>query len=262
MTERVQKILSRHGGSLPATAEQMIEAGRVRINGEPAFLGQKADPIRDIIEVDQQLINPEQRPGPCYLLLHKPLGMVSTCFDPEGRPTVLKALPEPLHQVGIHPVGRLDAYSTGALLLTNDGDLTYRLTHPKHNVVKTYRVEIEGAITSEALGAWQNGVLLDGQLTRPAQVRVLKFGRGNSTWLQVELREGRNRQIRRVAEALGHRVLSLHRTAVGSIQLGNLKSGSYRSLSSAEIKALLAELEIPAAILKKPVNSSVSVSRF
>lgn len=250
MTVRVQKILSQYGIASRRRAEQLIQAGRVRVNGEPAFLGQKADPALDVIEVDQQPIQPEHRPDYRYLLLHKPLGMVSTCFDPEGRPTVLSALPEDLRQIGLHPVGRLDTYSTGALLLTNDGDLTYRMTHPKHDVEKVYQVQIEGDVSATALADWQTGFLLDGQLTRPAQVQVLRSGADNSTWLKVILKEGRNRQIRRVAEALGHRVLSLHRIAVGSIQVGSLKAGSYRSLSSGEIKALLAELDTPPVILK------------
>jgi pseudouridine synthase len=240
MAERLQKILSQYGIASRRQAEQMIEAGQVRINGAVAHLGQRADPIRDRIEVNCQPLQPHHRPDLYYGVLHKPLGMLSTCDDPQGRPTVLDALPPTLQGVGMHPVGRLDAYTTGVLLLTNDGDFTCRLTHPRHDVPKTYLVTLEGAIAPEALAEWRQGVELDGRPTRPAQVRVL-FQDRHRTQLEVVLREGRNRQIRRVANLLGYRVLSLCRIAVGSVRLGNLKIGAYRALSSAEIEALLAE---------------------
>ncbi|HEY9658706.1 MAG TPA: pseudouridine synthase, partial [Allocoleopsis sp.] len=145
MTERLQKILSQWGIASRRQAEQMILAGRVRLNGEVVQLGQQADPDRDRIEVDGKLIQAVERPARVYFLLHKPLGVVSTCDDPQGRPTVLDLLPAVLqHHSGIHPVGRLDVNSTGALLLTNDGDLTFCLTHPRHAIPKTYHVWVEG----------------------------------------------------------------------------------------------------------------------
>ncbi|HSM82509.1 MAG TPA: pseudouridine synthase [Nodosilinea sp.] len=259
MAERLQKILSQYGVASRRQAEQMIEAGQVRVNGAVAHLGQQADPMCDRIEVNQQPLQPSQRPQLHYLLLHKPLGMVCTCADPEGRPTVLSAIPAELHTQGIHPVGRLDAYSTGALLLTNDGDFTFRLTHPRHDVPKTYRVQLEGAISPGALAAWRQGIHLDGQLTRPAQVHVIT-ATATSTQLEVVLREGRNRQIRRVAQALGHRVLNLHRVAVGSVGLANLKPGGCRALSSGEIEALLAEASVQSAPTAKRSPSSLSHS--
>jgi 16S rRNA U516 pseudouridylate synthase RsuA-like enzyme len=161
MSVRLQKILSQWGVGSRRLAESLIREGRVTVNGEAAHLGQKADLACDRIEVDGQVIHPEQRPEHHYLLLHKPLGMVSTCADPEGRPTVLEALPTELHSVGLHPVGRLDMYSTGALLLTNDGELTYRFTHPKHDITKTYRVCLEGKPTAQTLKAWRQGMPLD-----------------------------------------------------------------------------------------------------
>lgn len=243
MAERLQKILSQYGVASRRQAEQMIEAGQVQVNGVVAHLGQRADPSCDRIEVNQQPLQAHHRPTQHYLLLHKPLGMVSTCADPQGRPTVLSALPPELQTVGIHPVGRLDAYTTGALLLTNDGDFTFRLTHPRHDVSKTYRVRLDGQLSPSALDAWRQGIWLDRQLTRSAQVRVLATD-PNHTQLEVILQEGRNRQIRRVAKALGHRVVDLHRTAVGSVALGNLGVGAYRALSSAEIEALLAESSV------------------
>ncbi|NMF82382.1 pseudouridine synthase [Nodosilinea sp. P-1105] len=260
-TERLQKILSQYGIASRRKAEQLIEAGRVAVNGEVAHLGQKANPDSDRITVDNQPLRPDQRPQGHYLLLHKPLGMVSTCADPDGRPTVLDILPTALQPVGIHPVGRLDAYSSGALLLTNDGDFTYRLTHPKHDVAKTYQVRIEGQIANQTLDLWRQGIDLDGYQTRPAQVRRLGSSSPESTLLEVVLWEGRNRQIRRVAEALGHRVISLHRTAIGPVSVGILKSGAYRSLSSSEIKALLAESEAKSATFHNRFPASTGVSQ-
>ncbi len=246
MAERLQKILSQYGVASRRQAEQMIEAGQVQVNGAVAHLGQRADPCCDRIEVNHQPLQAHHRPAQHYLLLHKPLGMVSTCADPRDRPTVLSALPPELQTVGIHPVGRLDAYTTGALLLTNDGNFTFRLTHPRHDVSKTYQVRLEGQPSPAAIAAWQQGIWLDGQLTRPAQVRVISSG-SSHTHLEVILQEGRNRQIRRMAQALGHRVLDLHRTAVGSVLLGKLGVGAYRALSSAEIEALLAESSVQSA---------------
>jgi len=241
MAERLQKVLSQWGVASRRRAEDLIQQGRVTVNGQVAGPGLKADPSRDQITVDGQTIHPQQRPQQHYLLLHKPLGMVSTCADPAGRPTVLDALDADLRQVGLHPVGRLDAYSTGALLLTNDGDFTYRLTHPKHDVSKTYQVLLEGSLREADLAIWRQGIDLQGRLTRPAQVEVLNRHSTQQTLLRVVLWEGRNRQIRRVAQALGHRVLSLLRTAIGPIDLGQLPPGECRPLSSTEVAALWAE---------------------
>ncbi|MGB3310101.1 MAG: pseudouridine synthase [Nodosilinea sp.] len=263
MTERLQKILSQYGLASRRQAEQMIESGQVQVNGEVAHLGQRADPSCDRIEVNQQPLQSHHRPTQHYLLLHKPLGMVSTCADPQGRPTVLDVLPPDLQSLGMHPVGRLDAYTTGALLLTNDGDFTFRLTHPRHDIPKTYRVCVEGQVLPDALEAWRKGIKLDHRPTRPAEVNVIAKG-SNQTQLKVVLQEGRNRQIRRVAQALGYRVLDLHRTAVGSVELGNLPEGAHRALSSAEIKALLAESSVQSAPLTNlpypPVAASPSPS--
>ncbi len=241
MAERLQKVLSQWGIASRRRAEELIQQGRVTVNGAVAELGLRADPSKDRIVVDGQPLRPQQRPENHYLLLNKPLGMVSTCADPEGRPTVIDALDRDLRKVGIYPVGRLDTYSTGALLLTNDGDFTYRLTHPKHDVGKTYRVWIEGVLQENHLQAWRQGILLEGRLTRPARVEVLDQVMSRRTQLEIVLWEGRNRQIRRVAQALGHRVLSLHRIAIGTVHLGELSPGECRSLSSDEVTALLAE---------------------
>ncbi|MFB2895920.1 pseudouridine synthase [Aerosakkonemataceae cyanobacterium BLCC-F50] len=250
--ERLQKLLSQWGVASRRHAEEMIQAGQVRVNGEIAHLGQKADPLSDRIEVNGKLIKSTNRPEQIYLLLNKPAGTVSTCSDPQGRPTVLHLLPASLQRgQGIYPVGRLDADSTGALLLTNDGDLAFRLIHPRHSVPKTYQVWVEGQPPENILQMWREGVILEGKKTLPCQIRVLETGsNGNMatpryrdrTLLEVILKEGRNRQIRRVAEQLGYPVIQLHRTAIGPIQLQlpkqRLLPGEYRYLTNVEINFL------------------------
>lgn len=242
--DRLQKLLSQWGIASRRHAEEMIQAGRVRVNGEIAHLGQKADPLSDRIAVDGKLIKSTNRPEQVYLLLNKPAGTVSTCSDPQGRPTVLDLLPTSLQRgQGIYPVGRLDADSTGALLLTNDGELAFRLIHPRHSVPKTYRVRVEGKPPENILQMWREGVILEGKKTLPCDIRVLETGsKGENTLLEVILKEGRNRQIRRVAEQLGYPVIQLHRSAIGPIQLQlpkqKLLPGQYRYLTDAEINFL------------------------
>jgi 23S rRNA pseudouridine2605 synthase len=241
MTVRLQKILSQWGIASRRRAEQLILAGRVRVNGEVAKLGQTAEPATDRIEVDGKLIAGQNRPEPIYLLLNKPVGVVSTCFDPQGRPTVLELLPPQLRESeGIHPVGRLDIDSSGALLLTNDGDLTFRLTHPRHSIGKTYAVWVQGRPTAATLTAWRNGIDLDGRATLPARVTVVTR-QPDRTLLEIVLVEGRNRQIRRVAAQLAHPVIHLHRTRIGNICIDGsrpLAIGSYRHLQITEIHTL------------------------
>ncbi len=241
--ERVQKILSQWGVASRRQAEQMMLAGRVEVNGKVAVLGQKIDLQRDRVTVDGQLITQAQRPKELYILINKPLGVVSTCWDPQNRPTVLDLLPDSLKQgQGLHPVGRLDINSTGALLLTNNGDLTLHLTHPRYHLPKTYEVWIKDKPPESVLELWRDGVTLDQQKTLPAQVKVLKRER-QRTQLEITLTEGKNRQIRRVAEQLGFPVLALHRSAIGSIRLISkdhslAKSGNYRFLTTQEIAYL------------------------
>jgi 23S rRNA pseudouridine2605 synthase len=244
MDERLQKILSQWGVASRRQAEQMIADGRVRLNGAIALLGQKADPTVDQIEVDGALIQLVDRPQLIYLLVNKPAGVVSTCSDPWNRKTVLDLLPPHLQQAqGIHPVGRLDSESTGALLLTNDGDMTFGLTHPSHAVAKTYHVWVQDHPPEKVLQQWREGIMLAGRLTAPATVKVLNASLNDQTKLEVILKEGRNRQIRRVASQLGYPVLRLHRVAIGPIQLKDLPSGKYRPLNQAEINALKAQAQ-------------------
>jgi 23S rRNA pseudouridine2605 synthase len=242
VNERLQKILSQWGVASRRQAEQMILAGRVQLNGAVAQLGQKADPSLDRIEVDGVLIQSIDRPQLTYLLLNKPEGVVTTCEDPWRRSTVLDLLPDELQQSGIHPVGRLDADSTGALLLTNDGDVTFCLTHPRHSIPKTYQVWVQGHPSERILRQWRQGVMLLDKQTRPAEVQILQAAQGQ-TLLEIVLREGRNRQIRRLAAQFGHPVIRLHRVAIGWIQLQTLPAGQFRFLTEAEVKFLQVEAE-------------------
>ncbi len=240
MPDRLQKILSRHGIASRREAEQMILAGRVAVNGNKVTeLGTKADPECDRIEVDGKLLQTDA-PKFVYLLLNKPTGVMSTCDDPQGRKTVLDMLP-PQHQ-HVYPVGRLDYNSSGALILTNDGDFANYLMHPRHHVPKTYEVWVQDIPSDRMIKQWQSGIMLDGKLTLPAIVNIRQIERNKystpRTQLQIILSEGRNRQIRRVAEQLGHPVLALHRNAIATISLENLKVGAYRLLSAQEIKTL------------------------
>ncbi|AFY44564.1 pseudouridine synthase [Nostoc sp. PCC 7107] len=243
MEVRLQKALSQLGIASRREAEEMIRQSRVQVNGVSANLGQKVDTQKDAIAIDGKLISAAERPSLIYLLLHKPPGVVSTCNDPQGRKTVLDLLPKELRTgLGIHPVGRLDAASTGALILTNDGELTFGLTHPSHSIAKTYRVLVKGHPSPAVIEKWSQGVMLDGRKTLPAQVNLIESFAVNSC-LEIVLKEGRNRQIRRVAEILGHPVIELHRTAIGAIKLKNpkeifLREGQYRSLKDEEIRFL------------------------
>ncbi len=249
MAERLQKILSQWGIASRREAEAMIASGRVKLNGMSAKLGDRADPSGDCIEVDGKILKFSARPRSLCILLNKPEGFISSCYDPQGRPTVLDLLPDNLaREQGLHPVGRLDFNSTGALLLTNDGDVTLSLTHPRYHVPKTYQVWVEGRPGENMLQEWREGVMLMGRSTLPAEVRVIKHT-PHKTLLEVILIEGRNRQIRRIAEQLGHRVLKLHRSAIGLIKIHpengtSLALGDYRLLTSQEVNFIQEQVHL------------------
>ena len=233
--QRLQKLIAAAGLCSRRTAEAWIEAGRVNVDGQVSTLGDQADPDSQVIQVDGRPLCPRREPT--VLLINKPAGVISTCRDPRGRSTVLDLLPRQLRQ-GLHPVGRLDADSRGALLLTDQGELTLRLTHPRFDHAKTYRVWVEGTPLDTSLQRWRRGVSLDGTRTRSAEVRVLQR-RSDRTLLEVVLLEGRNRQIRRVADLLGHPVLDLQRVAIAGLRLGPLPEGRWRHLSRGEWQPLL-----------------------
>ncbi|WP_218081895.1 pseudouridine synthase [Anthocerotibacter panamensis] len=245
---RLQKYLASHGLCSRRRAEELIAAGAVQVNGQTVTqLGTCIDPTTAEVRVHGQLLSSVSLR---YYLVHKPRGLVSTCFDPQGRPTVLSLLPSAERQ-GLYPVGRLDQESEGALLLTNDGALTQKLTHPSHVLWKVYRVWVRGIPTAEALAAWRRGIPLDGRLTLPARVQVL-LTQGERTQLEVHLREGRNRQIRRIAQLLGYPIQSLTRVAIGPLVLGDLPAGKYRSLTHREVQQLHAapSLMVPVSGLR------------
>ena len=233
--ERLQKLLSRAGVMSRRQADALLQAGRLHLNGQPARPGDRAMVGVDYITLDgQQLhLTAADPPHRRTLLLHKPPGVLCTCRDPQGRPTVLDLLPPAVRQ-GIYPVGRLDRDSEGALLLTNDGDLALRLTHPRHGHRKTYRVWLMGVPSAASLAAWRSGLVLDGRRTCPAQVELEHRGAAGSR-LRIVLREGRKRQIRRIANQLGHPVRRLQRLAIGALPLGSLASGGWRWLETDDI---------------------------
>lgn len=234
--ERLQKALARAGVASRRKAEGLIRAGRVRVNGQVVTeLGTRVDPERDVITVNGQPIS--QPVSHTYILLHKPRGVLSTTSDPHGRPTVLDLV---RMEARVYPVGRLDRDSEGLILLTDDGELTHRLTHPRYEHEREYRVLVEGRVSERALQRLQEGVELEDGLTWPAQVERLEE-EGDGTWLRMVIHEGRKRQVRRMCRAVGHPVRQLIRVRMGPLTLGELRAGEWRYLTTGEVKALKEE---------------------
>ena len=233
MEERLQKLMARAGLGSRRANEKLIRQGRVRVNGRVARLGEKADPDVDEVTVDGEELAFEER---LYIMLHKPRGVLSSTEDEleEGRTTVTDLVPVDAH---IYPVGRLDKPSEGLILLTNDGKLAHRLTHPRFEHEKIYEITVEGKPKLAVLELWRQGVMLDEKMTAPAGVDVIQLDDEQSD-LRITLREGRKRQIRRVAAMLGHPVLRLLRTHIGPLALGDLPPGEWRHLTDAEVRSL------------------------
>jgi len=231
--ERLQKILARAGFGSRRASESLISAGRVSVNGQVAKLGSKADPARDAIRVDGRRLNIAQ--DFVYIALYKPRGVLSTTSGPDARRKVTDLVPSGEQ---LHLVGRLDLESEGLMLLTNDGELTQRLSHPRYEQEKEYRVLVARRPDQEQLATWRRGVVLpDGARSRPADVRIEKL-QGKGTWLRVVMHEGRKRQIREIAGLLGLPVVKLIRVRIASLHLGGLKSGEWRNLDAKEVQAL------------------------
>lgn len=230
--ERLQKVLAHAGLGSRRAMEELIAAGRVKVNGRRAILGTRVDPAKDEVEVDGSRVPLEQ--DLLHYMLNKPVGVVSTASDPEGRPTVLELLDLPAR---IWPVGRLDTDSEGLIVVTNDGELTHRLTHPRYEIPKTYVAEVRGTVVGRAIKQLIAGVDLEDGRTKRAKVSLLESVRGG-TLLEITITEGRNRQVRRMCEAVGHPVKRLVRTNLGPLQLGRLKPGTFRKLSLEEVRAL------------------------
>jgi 23S rRNA pseudouridine2605 synthase len=233
MEERVQKILAKAGYGSRRACEELIMNGRVTVNGEIATLGMKADPQVDHIELDSKVVNkPEQLK---YIAIYKPRGVISASTSPDGRRTVVDLVDEPGR---LYPVGRLDADSEGLILLTNDGELTNKLTHPRYGHKKEYRVLIAVHPDEEQLVTWRRGVVLeDGYHTAPAQVRLEGF-KGKGAWLRVVMGEGHKRQIREIGARIGLPVVKIIRLRIHTLQLGSLKPGQSRHLTQKEIDDL------------------------
>jgi pseudouridine synthase len=235
--ERLQKILSQAGIASRRASERLMLDGRVTVNGEPIRqLGTKADPLRDDIRVDGRRVKIIERHR--YILLNKPRGYVSTRSDPQHRPTLLDLLPDVTDY--IYPVGRLDFDSEGLIILTNDGDLAARLTHPRHGISRVYDARVLGVPDADDLARLQNGVVIEGRKTEPADVKALGPGH-----LRVVIREGRNRQVRKMCEAIGHPVSRLTRIAIGPLSDRRLKPGHWRELSESEVRKLRAASDTP-----------------
>jgi 23S rRNA pseudouridine2605 synthase len=223
---RLNAYLARAGVASRRGADELIKAGRVLVNGERGELNTFVDPA-DRVEVDGRAVAPQRL---AYVLLHKPAGVVTTARDPHGRPTVVDLV---RHESRVVPVGRLDADTTGALLLTNDGPLAHRLAHPRYGVEKVYEVDVEGEPDDASLRRLAEGVELEHGRTAPARVR--RLGRGR---IELTLHEGRKHQVKRMCEAVGHPVLRLHRCGYGGLELGGLAPGDWRELAPDELERL------------------------
>lgn len=230
MIERLQKIISACGECSRRSAEKLIESGKVRVNGVVASIGDKADSERDVIEVNGKVISGGER---YYIMLNKPRGYITTLDDEHGRKTVSE-----LVDVGarIYPIGRLDYNSEGLLLMTNDGELTYKLTHPSHDIPKGYIVTVRGKL-EDALTVLKSPIEIDGRMTRPADVTVLREN-SEGGLLHITIREGRNRQIRRMCEAANLRVVRLKRVTIGDLVLEKMPAGRWRHLTESEVRYL------------------------
>lgn len=238
--QRLQKILARSGFGSRRACEAYIAAGRVTVNGQRAGLGQKADPGVDEIRLDGELIQFQEEL--VYLVLNKPLGVLSSLKSQGGLPTVIDLIDVPQR---VYPVGRLDLDSQGLILLTNDGNLANKLTHPRYGHEKEYQVLLNKAPDERQLAAWRRGVTLkEGEKTLPTNVQLGRKS-GESQWVKVILKQGRKRQLRETAEVLGLKVRKLVRVRIGPIHLGNLKSGMCRPLTAEEERRLKASLQKP-----------------
>lgn len=227
---RLQKYLATAGIASRRVCEQYILEGRVKVNGEIVTeLGRKVE-NNDEIVFDNKLV--QLNNNYVYYLLNKPTGYVTTVKDEKQRPTVIDLIKDTEHRV--FPVGRLDYNTSGLLILTNDGQLTYELTHPKHNINKTYEVKVKGKVTQKDLIKLAEGVFIDGRKTAPAKVELIKENQA-STVINITIHEGRNRQIRKMCEAVNHEVIALKRIAIGKIKIGELKLGEYRQLTQEEL---------------------------
>ena len=235
---RLQKFMADCGIASRRKCEELITAGLVSVNGETAVIGTCVDPETDKVEYDGKILGQSPNSNKVVIMLNKPRGVVSSCSDPEGRKTTadyFKGLPYRLYNVG-----RLDIDTEGLLLFTNDGDFAYKVMHPSFEIHKTYRALIDGELTRSEAHALESGVMLSDGMTRPAKVEGISVGDENTSFY-ITIHEGKNRQVRRMIEAVGHRTLRLRRVAVGSLKLYGLRTGEWRFLTDREIREILGE---------------------
>lgn len=233
---RIQKYMAANGVASRRKCEEYIISGRVKVNGNIVTeLGKKIIPSKDKVEFDEKEIKDNQKN--VYILLNKPIGYVTTVKDQFGRDSILDLVKVKERVV---PVGRLDMYTSGAIILTNDGDFVYKVTHPKHEIDKTYTVTIKGIITKEEVEKLKKGVDIGNYITREAKVKILKTDEEKDiSRLEIVIHEGKNRQVRKMCEAIGKKVLALHRTKIGNIVVKDLELGKWRYLKKEEIKSLI-----------------------
>lgn len=234
MKIRLQKFLALAGVASRRKSEELILDGKIKVNKQVVTtLGTKVNPNYDIIEYNnKKIIHKEEK---VYYMLHKPIGYITSVKDEKNRKTVidlLKTVPE-----RIYPVGRLDYDTSGLLILTNDGELTYKITHPKYEIAKIYKAKVSGTPTPNELEQFQNGLMIEGRKTAKAKIHILKT-KANSSIVSITITEGRNRQVRKMCEAIGHPVINLKRVAIGQLHIGNLSVGQYRPLTMQEVKYL------------------------
>lgn len=235
MQERLQKVLAASGVDSRRNCEVLIQSGKVKVNGEVMTqLGCKVDPTEDVIEVNGKLIH---KPAFRYILFYKPKGVITSVKDPQGRKVVLDFLQGVKERV--YPVGRLDYDTTGLLLLTNDGELANQITHPSFEIDKVYIATVRGIPTEQKIKKLASGVRLEDGMTSPGEAHLLSIEAGKKqATIALTIHEGKNRQVRRMCEAIGHPVIKLQRVQLGFLTLGTLKPGEYRNLTSEEVKEL------------------------
>lgn len=235
MEERLQKYLASCGIASRRKCEEYILQGKVQVNGKVVTeLGTKINPDKDTVKFDGKIVN--QAKNLVYILLNKPIGYVTTADDQFGRDTVLDLVKV---RERVVPVGRLDMYTSGALILTNDGDFVYKVTHPKHEIEKTYTVTVKGIVKNNEVEQLRKGVTIDDYTTKPAKVKILKTDTEKDiSRLEITIHEGKNRQVRKMCEAVGRKVLALHRSKIGKIGVKDLELGKWRFLQKREVQEL------------------------
>lgn len=235
---RLQKFLAEAGVASRRKCEEYIMAGKVKVNNEIVTeLGTKVNPAKDKVYFENRLIKANEKESHIYIILNKPIGYVTTTKDQFDRPTVLDLIKNINKR--IVPVGRLDMYTSGALILTDDGDFVYKITHPKHEITKTYTVTVKGIVQEDEIKKLESGVKIENYITKEAKVKILKTDiEKNISRLEITIHEGKNRQVRKMCEAINKKVLALHRSKIGNITVRNMKIGEWRYLTKQELNSL------------------------